>query len=118
MICSGCGVYIPLKIKKLVCSCGVITTKSQYVDKPLKLPQGPGTELLKIIPELFKSNACGCYAYARKMDEWGVSGCEERFDEIVEHLLTQAAKLPLLGTFPTVNRCFAKKWLRKAIDKS
>lgn len=45
----------------------------------------PMLEELKIKP---RSN-CGCAAYARLMDSWGVAKCRERKAEIVEHLIAE-----------------------------
>ena len=88
-----------------------VLIKPEVTSKPF----GPGTELTKIIPDLLKSESCNCAQYARQMDKWGVTGCEKRFDEIIEHLLNQAKKLPF-PTLTIINRCFAKKWLTEAID--
>jgi hypothetical protein len=49
---------------------------------------GPGTEMKKILGSLGvnPSPTCDCNAFAVRMDEWGVEGCREHFDEIVEQL--------------------------------
>lgn len=72
--------------------CGMIQTlKSiQPSFQIQQKPRGglPGTHLTKILESIgiFSTPICPCKAYANQMDVWGVVGCEERFDEIVQHL--------------------------------
>lgn len=49
------------------------------------------------------------------MDRWGVDGCESRFNQIVDHLVCQAAKRRIPDL---LSRPVAKVWLRKAIDSA
>jgi len=79
---------------------------------------GPGTELEKLIPLFFASDLCKCKSYARKMDRWGVEGCLERYDEIVDHLTKQAAKIRIVNLFGPVNRLVAQRWVTQAIDNA
>ncbi len=54
-----------------------------------------GTELSKLIPGWavqFK-DGCGCSDMQKKMDKWGVEGCERRRKLIVSHLTQQSDKL-------------------------
>ncbi len=48
--------------------------------------KGPGTELKAILADLGvePSPSCDCNAKARKMDDWGVAGCKQNRDQIVE----------------------------------
>jgi hypothetical protein len=71
--------------------------------------------LARLIPKFFESNDCDCKSYARKMDRWGIAGCEGRFDEIVDHLVKQSSTKPILKHFPTFGRLVAAQWLRMAI---
>ncbi|GIW60111.1 MAG: hypothetical protein KatS3mg087_1177 [Patescibacteria group bacterium] len=50
--------------------------------------EGPGTELKKILSSIGinPTESCDCNAKARQMDIWGVEGCEENFDTIVQWL--------------------------------
>ena len=51
-----------------------------------------GTELSKMIPDWavqFKGK-CGCKDMQKKMDRWGVDGCEARRAMIVTHLMGQS----------------------------
>lgn len=52
---------------------------------PWKPHHGPGTELKKILKSLgIEPNAaCGCAKKQAQMDEWGVQGCRDHFEEIV-----------------------------------
>ena len=79
---------------------------------------GPGAELIKIIPDYFKSDGCQCKDYAKKMDRWRVRGCEIRFDEITDHLVEQAKKylLPEFASRPVLRRSLAKA-IRRAKEK-
>jgi hypothetical protein len=60
-------------------------------------PHGPGRELLDLFAELGikPRKECGCKAYARQMNQWGVAGCRDRRGEIVAHLQSQADKFGL-----------------------
>lgn len=76
---------------------------------------GPGTELKEIVPKFFKSSGCQCNNYAAQMDKWGVEGCEEKFDQIVEYLVKQARgwAIPAFASKP-----MASRWLRMAIENA
>ncbi len=61
----------------------------------MKKPEAVGTELSKLIPAWAVSmkDGCGCRDMAKKMDRWGVDGCERRRARIVSHLTQQTDKL-------------------------
>jgi len=67
---------------------------------------GPGRELEEIFEqlEITYKESCGCAAYARQMDLWGVEGCLEHFGEIVDRLRTNAAKYTLWEQFKSAGR--------------
>ena len=78
-----------------------------------------GTELAAIIPDWavqFKGG-CGCKDMEKKMNHWGVKGCEARRDEIETHLMSQSDKLiPVLRGLPdALKRAVATRLLNKAI---
>lgn len=80
---------------------------------------GPGTELEHLIPNFFKSKKCSCRSYARKMNQWGVTGCQNRFDEIVSHLVDQAGKHKLLAVFgDKPAKVVASTLVRNAIERA
>jgi hypothetical protein len=80
---------------------------------------GPGAELKRIIPSILRYSGCSCNDYAKKMDSWGVDGCETRFDEIVNYLVEQATRHPYARILPQkMTKHQAEVWLRKAIDNS
>lgn len=57
---------------------------------PEPLGEGPGTELKKLFSAR-KFPACQqCDKLARQMNQWGVDGCRERFEEIVTDILPRA----------------------------
>lgn len=57
-----------------------------------KVPQlGPGTELKYLIGLLgFSIGGCDCASTVKKMNRWGVEGCREHLDWIVEKLEANA----------------------------
>tara|TARA_R110000824_G_scaffold95111_3_gene228868 strand:- start:1244 stop:2578 length:1335 start_codon:yes stop_codon:yes gene_type:complete len=80
---------------------------------------GPGTELSKLLPKQLESRGCACKDYAKKMNRWGVEGCRQRFDSIVEYLVTKGKATPLLGWIPSVAaRPVAKRLLTMAIERA
>ena len=80
---------------------------------------GPGTELKKIIPSLFKKEGCGCNDFAKAMDVWGPEVCEHRKHIIIDHLVQQAKKHRLTKHLPeAITKRQAESWLRKAIERS
>jgi len=64
---------------------------------------GPGCQLRRTLSWFVRDDGqCGCTEYAAQMDAWGPDGCEARIDEIVAHLVEQAAKKSvLLGAVPS-----------------
>jgi len=85
----------------------------------LERKNGPGTYLTEIIPSLLQKRGCNCFEYAARMDQWGPDGCEERFEEIVAHLVDEAGKrksLSLFGKKPA--GIVAERWVRKAISRA
>jgi hypothetical protein len=60
-------------------------------------PAGPGRELLVLFAELGikPRKECGCKAYARQMNQWGIDGCRQQRCEIIAHLQSQAEKFGL-----------------------
>ena len=80
---------------------------------------GPGTALANMIPDWavqFK-DGCGCKDMQKKMDKWGVEGCQQRFDLIVKHLMTQSDKLiPAFTIVPApARKVVATQMLKYAI---
>jgi len=66
-------------------------------------PCGPGCQLRRTLAWFVRDDGeCGCTEYAAEMDRDGPDGCEARIDEIVAHLVEQAAKKSvLLGAVPS-----------------
>lgn len=56
------------------------------------LGQGPGTALHEAIAMMGMPTCQQCKSLARKMNAWGVDGCREHFDEIVEDILPRAKR--------------------------
>ena len=71
--------------------------------KPLPTTCGPGCQLRRSLSWFVRDDGkCGCTEYAAEMDRDGPDGCEARIDEIVAHLVEQAAKKSvLLGAVPS-----------------
>ena len=70
--------------------------------KPAPTTCGPGCQLRRSLSWFVRDDGkCGCTEYAAQMDAWGPDGCEARIDEIVAHLVEQAAKKSVfLGAVP------------------
>lgn len=85
----GLSLDIPEFLFPVVCACGRKHANPSSNGKAIHLPPlpgGPGTELTAIFAELgIKPKAsCGCKAKARQMDSWGIEGCREHREEILE----------------------------------
>ena len=78
-----------------------------------------GTALESLIPEwaVKDRSGCDCKSWVRKMDSWGVSGCEANREAIITRLVSQRQRLiPLLRGIPEpLARIGAGKLLDKAI---
>jgi len=103
--CSGCG-YIAF---------GPTASRWHECPKPPGLLCGPGCQLRRSLSWFVRDDGrCGCTEFAAKMDAWGPAVCEAKLDEIVAHLLEQAAKKSVfLGAVPAVA---VVPLVRKAID--
>lgn len=55
-----------------------------------QLRGGPGTELMTIYRKAAVPSCQACRGLAKRMDEWGVSECRERLDEIVSDIFPRA----------------------------
>jgi hypothetical protein len=55
---------------------------------PWPIGYGPGTELKAMLESvgIVAPPACDCNAFMKQMDVWGIDGCREQFDAIVERL--------------------------------
>jgi hypothetical protein len=93
-------------------------TKQAAALQQERMKTGPGTMLESLIPDFFHKEGCGCQDYARKMDAWGIEGCIQRKQEIIDHLCQQAEKFGFIKHFGIINRQIAKVWVNKAIKMS
>lgn len=59
---------------------------------------GPGTELGRLIPDWLakQSDGCKCSDRAAQMDAWGVDGCIENREKIIDWLVAQKQFLPAM----------------------
>ena len=64
---------------------------------------GPGCQLRRSLAWFVRDDGkCGCTEYAAEMDRDGPDACEARIDQIVAHLVEQAAKKSVfLGAVPS-----------------
>lgn len=62
----------------------------RVVTQKVKIEHGPGTELLKIYEEAGIPSCQACYDLAQQMNRWGVDGCTQRHDEIVNDIVPRA----------------------------
>ncbi len=93
MQCPGCGIESKATVK--LCRCGY--SQGKLSKSTAKVQEGPGTELEKLIPGVFKTGGCGCQAYRDQMNRWGVTECRERRTEIIDYLQSQAARWKVPG---------------------
>lgn len=79
--------------------------------EPQPIPSGPGTELSKIIAEAgqFSFIGCECERLAAEMDA-GREWCVEHREEIITHLVEQAAKQGLPDSLPSDIRLTDEEW--------
>ena len=81
--------------------------------------EGPGTELHKMIPSFLERKECGCKAFAKKMNIWGVDGCEKRIETIVDRLMKESSKTPIFSWVPeAATRPVCFKMARTAIQRA
>lgn len=75
-------------------------TLTDAATKYMPVQHGVGSELRSMLAKfgIVSAAGCPCNEMAAQMDAWGPDGCEQRLDEIVAHLRTQAADrgLPFL----------------------
>lgn len=83
-----------------------------HLCNPPPLICGPGCQLTKSFEWLGirDDGTCGCKQYAAQMDAWGPDGCEEREEEILDHLGEIATK----RSIPFIREA-ARRLLRRAI---
>lgn len=107
-ICPSCARRIPARVFPVHCVCNAIhddpsagkwverTTEATVHQEPRQLQTGrgyPGAELAALLAELdIQEEGCGCKKFARKMNRWGVAGCREHRQEIVDRLKEKAGK--------------------------
>ena len=79
---------------------------------------GVGTKLASLIPDwaTTDTSGCGCKSWIKKMNRWGVSGCEANRDAIINHLVKQ--KKYLTGPLRLVPDAVARVGATKLLDKA
>ena len=103
---------------------GRVLAKSTRKRSSVAESSGPGTQLKNMIPDFFESEGCGCSDYAKKMNNWGPDGCEERIDEIVARLVSESEKIGygfgiVASVIPdSVRKSVARKLVKSAISKA
>jgi hypothetical protein len=98
--CEVCGATASRDDVLRVCGGAVDPTKGLRHPSD---PCGPGCQLRRSLAWFVRDDGkCGCTEYAAQMDAWGPDVCEARIDEIVAHLVEQAAKRSVfLGAVPS-----------------
>jgi hypothetical protein len=80
---------------------------------------GVGTELHKMIPKFLERPTCNCKSWAKKMNVWGVSGCEANREVIVDRLINESNKSPLFAWVPdSATRSVCHKLVSTAINRA
>lgn len=87
----------PMALNAAVCTLAYAINKDPAIKEAFNrlnpsFNNRPGTALRSIFQELgiSEGSSCQCDEYASIMDLWGSDGCEERIDEITEHLNSQS----------------------------
>lgn len=60
------------------------------IQPPKPIGDGPGSELVDDLKHMGMPNCQQCHMLARRMNEWGVEGCRQRLDSIVEEIMPRA----------------------------
>lgn len=96
-------------------------------DPKLRIKDGPGTELKKILAKLHmhQYSGCACRLRIAQMNAWGVDQCRERIDEIAAWLEEAATKYnwltKLMVSLPGIkggSRAVLKKLITEAINNA
>lgn len=84
--CKKLGFTIKAKTLPIRCTACTLNVPADVI--------GPGTETKAMLLSIGirEKPACGCEDYAQQMDEWGVAGCREHFDEIVQRFRSLQAE--------------------------
>lgn len=65
---------------------------------------------------------CGCHDMMMQMQEWGIDGCKEHIEEIVDKMQSEGKKRGLKNkikaSIPIVSREIMKGWVREAIARA
>lgn len=90
-----------------------------YQNAEEMLGVGVGTELHKMIPKFLERPTCNCKSWAKKMNVWGVSGCEANREVIVDRLINESNKSPLFSWVPdSATRKVCHKLVSTAIKRA
>jgi len=96
--CPQCGTLHHLKNirKRVFCHCGGIAHNPEWFGVSA-LSYGPGDAMTEITKELGLQEKQGCYCrtLAKRMNEWGIDGCEKNREYIVNELQCNAEKYSL-----------------------
>tara|TARA_Y100001938_G_scaffold140962_1_gene209995 strand:- start:3620 stop:5002 length:1383 start_codon:yes stop_codon:yes gene_type:complete len=83
-----------------------------------KIGEGVGTELHKMIPKFLERPGCSCKSWAKKMNIWGVEGCTNNKQAIIDHLVAESNKRVLFSWVPSsATKVVAKRLVESAINK-
>ncbi len=90
-----------------------------YQNAEEMLGVGVGTELHKMIPKFLERPTCNCKSWAKKMNVWGVKGCEANREVIVDRLVNESNKSPLFAWVPnSATRPVCHKLVSTAIKRA
>lgn len=94
--------------------CGYMAAPHVHRNCPVKRkqfpPNGPGTELRKLLKEVGVKKACGtCWEWEYQMNSWG-SSCAEHRAEIVARLKEAASESSWSTVFTAASGLITKPW--------
>jgi len=82
-----------------------------------KIGEGVGTELHKMIPRFLERPGCSCKNWAKKMNIWGVDGCVNNKQLIINHLVSESNRRVLFSWVPSsATKVVATRLVESAIN--
>jgi hypothetical protein len=72
---------------------------------------GPGSELARLLKEIGVKVDCSiCSEWKRQMNLWGIDGCKEHRQDIIDRLKKAAGEASWSQTFTAASGLLSKSW--------
>jgi hypothetical protein len=77
----------------------------------IKMRSGPGSELARLLKEIGVKVDCSiCSEWKRQMNLWGIDGCKEHRQDIIDRLKKAAGEASWSQTFTAASGLLSKSW--------